>query len=1738
MLPVASALAQPEFAEEQPQFAGPDFAEEQPHTPRPVFVQNQPQTPPTVFAGNQPQRTHVSTSNQSQAIVGDIISNTALAEWDSGSQRLSRPSNTVDIPVEALPPTPPKITLYHFANPPGATQENLPPTVCVGSGGNQPVELRGAFAGTNTSPASLMPATAIRAGEPLVISVEFASKNTNPGAIDSFEVTITTAIGDEERIILTETAVNSGRFVGMINTSAVPPNPVQRDCVLSVRPGDTLSVDLDDSVNGNDIGIGTVDILIDPFGLAFDSGDGVPVNGTRITIVDAVTGQPAEVFGDDGVSAFPSTVVAGTTVTDTSGQTYDFTAGFYRFPFLRAGDYRLLVQPPAPYTHPSVATPTEIAQLTRPDGGQFVIADGSYGGIITLLDPAPVRIDIPLDRPGGTLQLSKVTSTEQAMPGDVVQYRVQVSNPDRLRNSGPITISDTLPSAMRLRSNSVRYQGVSVTPAVQPNGQVFSVSLPPLAGGESGLLTYLAEVRQDARPGNAINLASARDNRGAVSETADAAVRITRDGISERFTLIGRITEGGCLVDPRKAPGIAGVRVMLQDGTYTVTDKDGRYHFEGLIPGIHVVQVDPTSFPLDQKPVDCARNTRSAGSAISRFVEGRGGSLKRADFRAVKTAPRDPLYKDAKPLPTAASDAEAAGADKDWFAGEEPGIGFVFPETDHNPRVKAIRVAVKHGKTHKVKLSLNGKPVGVLNYDGKKKNADRSIYVSVWRGVEIEEGDNKLVAHVIDNFGKEVKTLEHNVHFSSAPMQAQLLKAQSVLVADGVTRPRIAVRLTDRSGKPIQHGSVGDFQVSAPYMPAVEVDAQQANQLSGLERAAPVWRVIGDDGIAYIELEPTTASGSLSIGFNFADGEVKRAQRVETWLDPGNRPWTVVGFAAGTIGFNKLEEGLEDLDTGEDNLNVDGRVALYAKGRVTGKWLLTLAYDTDKKEDETRFGGVIDPRRYYTIYADRAEQRYDAASVRRLYLKLERPQFYALFGDYNTSIDQPQLSRYNRAYNGIKAEYKNDQVHLQAFGSDTPYRFRREEIQGTGLTGPYALASRDILANSETITLETRDRLRSDRIVERKQLIRHIDYDIDYLAGTLRFREPVLSRNSGLNPQFIIAEYEVFGVGERVNNAGGRAKWQTKDEKLQIGATAIHDETDQSKTDLVGADITFRPGTGTEIRAEFARSDSEAKPGTGGASTKGAVAWLVEAEHHDENFDVLAYVKHTDGGFGVGQINQGEIGTRKYGIDGRVRINDNLTVSALGYQEDYLQSGARRRAASAEIEYRTGDTTLRAGLTHANDKLDDGSTNKSTLAKIGGSQKLFNDKLELTAQTEFAIGGEDESIDFPERHTVGARYAIHKDIQLVGSYEIAKGENIDARTARIGFDIAPWAGGRITASANQQDVTEYGPRTFAAYGLAQSFKVSDKWSLDFTLDGNKTLGGVDRDDILNPLQPAASGGFLGSDNTLTEDFTAITAGATYRGDKWSWTGRAEYRDGDTTNRYGFNSAILRNIGEGRAVGGLVSWFKADQTGGASTTTAQAELSWAHRPSDSQWSFLNKAEYRYDSIKNAIAGLPGPIGGASLNISGDAKSRRIINSFSINYTPIDERDYDDGRPNEFIERGEYSAFIGIRHVSDRFGADDVEGWSAVLGGDFRFDLSDVADIGAAGTVRIGQGGRNIAYSGGPVLTVTPFDNANISLGYNIVGFNDRDFEESRYTRSGAYVTFKLKFDQESLAGFKF
>lgn len=93
---------------------------------------------------------------------------------------------------------------------------------------------------------------------------------------------------------------------------------------------------------------------------------------------------------------------------------------------------------------------------------------------------------------------------------------------------------------------------------------------------------------------------------------------------------------------------------------------------------------------------------------------------------------------------------------------------------------------------------------------------------------------------------------------------------------------------------------------------------------------------------------------------------------------------------------------------------------------------------------------------------------------------------------------------------------------------------------------------------------------------------------------------------------------------------------------------------------------------------------------------------------------------------------------------------------------------------------------------------------------------------------------------------------------------------------------------------------------------------------------------------------------------------------------------------------------------------------------------------------------------------------------------------------------------------------------------------MRGLSNVVGADLRFNLSDRLDLGLAGTVRHGAGADAVRWAAGPSLGISPFTNGCLSLGYNIAGFADRDFEGARYTRAGPYATLRIKLDQLSLS----
>ncbi|MEM8726779.1 MAG: hypothetical protein AAGE86_14785, partial [Pseudomonadota bacterium] len=602
--------------------------------------------------------------------------------------------------------------------------------------------------------------------------------------------------------------------------------------------------------------------------------------------------------------------------------------------------------------------------------------------------------------------------------------------------------------------------------------------------------------------------------------------------------------------------------------------------------------------------------------------------------------------------PKAAKGLEAA-LGTDWLAMGPGETTFLAPSVDANPRAPAVKVAIRHIKGQKIALRVNGEPVDPLTFDGTAEATDGNYAVSLWRGVPLLTETTVLEADILNSFGGVNGTISREVHFTTTPVKVELVPELSNLVADGRTRPVVAIRVLDRNNRPLREGIAGEFRLNAPYESAEQLDRQQLNQLTGLNPSAARWVVEGEEGIALIELAPTMVSGSLQLDFTFDDGEVQRQQELEAWIEPGDIEWTIVGLAEGTIGARSVADNMERAGRFDSDLGDDARVAFYAKGRVLGKYLLTLAYDSAKQREDQRVLGAIDPQAYYTVFADGSSRRFDAASREKLYVRIETATFYALYGDFVTSFNQTQLARYNRTATGVKGEARIGQFKAQGFVAEISSRLRREEIQGQGISGPYSLASRSILANSEQVALQVRDRFRSELIVSEQVLTRFIDYNIDLLSGTITFAQPVLSRDENLNPQFIVIEYETDGLGEAQLNAGARVDWTSGDGAIRIGATAITDKGDQERTDIAAVDLRARIGETTEVRAEYGVSRSEGETATG---------WLVEAQHQTGTLDILAYARQLDGDYGIGQQGVAEVGRRKFGVDGRVLLSETLSV--------------------------------------------------------------------------------------------------------------------------------------------------------------------------------------------------------------------------------------------------------------------------------------------------------------------------------------------------------------------------------------------------------------------------------------------------------------------------------------------
>ncbi len=1045
------------------------------------------------------------------------------------------------------------------------------------------------------------------------------------------------------------------------------------------------------------------------------------------------------------------------------------------------------------------------------------------------------------------------------------------------------------------------------------------------------------------------------------------------------------------------------------------------------------------------------------------------------------------------------TEAERSARDEDEVAAAQneapieslaPGIEMLLPGEDDAPAVPATKLSIKHAPGQTVEVWVNGEPVNAANFDGIEFNKARTVAVSRWAGVELSDGENELRAVVQDADGTRAETLRRTIVFAGTPIRGEILLEESTLVADGKTRPVIAVRLFDRAGDRARRGMVGAFRVEAPYRSWWDVENDRRNPLVQTTTREPGYRV-GQDGIARIELEPTTRTGEVTLTLKF---ENHREQELKAWLEPSAREWILVGFAEGTAGYNTLSENLvAAAEAGvEEDYYDEGRVAFFAKGRVKGEYLLTLAYDSDREYQNTQdeFGTVIDPNQYYPLYADTAERRFEAPSQRKLYVKLERNQFYALFGDFETGLTVTDLARYQRRFNGFLSEYRGENLGYSAFAAESSQAFNRDELRGDGTSGLYYLSNAPIVVNSEEIRLEVRDRFDSGIVLETRTLTRFLDYSLDPLDGSLYFRQPVPSRDLEFNPIYIVAEYESLTSGDEDVVAGGRASLATSDDDLEVGVTHVNDDTSNAGGELSGVDLRWQIDHQTLLTAEVAETSS-----TSGSVMQEGSAASVELEHNGQNFDLRAFMREVDDGFGLGYQSDADKGVRRLGVDARAEFGEYWAFDGEAGWQQRLATQDIRNLARAQVRYDRNSFGASLGLTHAEDEFEDGDARQSELVDVGLSKRLFDDRLTLRVNNSTALNDEAESLDFPTRLVLGADYRLNPNVDLIAEYEEAEGRDIRATMSRLGVRATPWARAQIDTSLGNE-VTEYGPRLFANIGLIQGFQLTERWLVDIGFDQTDTLTNDDARPF-DPDRELASGSFR-------DDFLAIHTGATYTADLWTANSRIEYRNSDTEKRTALLAGWYREPMRGHGLSAGLTMYQARPEAGGELAHANLRFGWAWRPAYSRWTFLDRLDLGFDNFENDL---------------DHEQSFRIVNNFNTN--------------RRIGAATQLALQYASKYVQSRFDDESIEGYTDLAGADFRRGFGERWDAGVNMSLYHAWESDVFDYGFGMDVGYNLATNIWLSLGYNVIGFHDDDFAAARYTAQGPFLRFSVKADQHTL-----
>ncbi|MGM8884380.1 hypothetical protein ACS8FD_00385 [Psychrobacter sp. 1U2] len=1029
-------------------------------------------------------------------------------------------------------------------------------------------------------------------------------------------------------------------------------------------------------------------------------------------------------------------------------------------------------------------------------------------------------------------------------------------------------------------------------------------------------------------------------------------------------------------------------------------------------------------------------------------------------------------------------------------------------------------------------LYANGKAVSEQQIGKTAEQEKQKVTAFDYYAVDLKRGNNTLRGVATDVNGKVISQQTIKVTTPDS-LQAIDYRTQDRLVpADGMSEYQVVISLKDRDGRP--------YVASTPI--TIDTNIGRINlKDSSKDKAGTQITVNGGELLIPVTAPSVPGKGELVID----TGSSK--QIIPLQFTAKLRPLIAVGIVEGAISLKDFdggnitdaqgafEEELHEI-SGNDDYAASGRAAMFLKGKVRGDYLLTLAYDSDKKGE--RLFRDIEPGEYYPVYGDSSAKGFDAQSTSKLYVRVDKGRSFAMYGDLKTQIDNDEgikLGQYNRTLTGLKAQYEDNNTRVTAFVAETSTSQRVNETRGLGISGPYPLAEDfdAVLENSETIEVITRDANNPGLIISRETLTRFADYEIDPISRSLFLKAPIASQDLAGNPIYLRVTVEVDEGGEDYI-VGGIAVKQQLTKKIAIGGSYINSDDPLNEEQLASVNTVVKMNDKLKLVAEYAMNKAE-NPNFQPSNQINASALdtndtdgdalRIELDYDDKkNTRAKAYYNDTDEGFVTGASPQ-TAGRQESGFEFAHLINDKKTALKLeGVLTKDLTTEASRQGVLASIEqrlstnvvgeigvryYKQDATAASRNIQDATDVVDvtddtlfnDDIINQSALSGVNDADKDIEGttaRARITARlpklnNSLVFAEYEQDIDNSERNatsvggetplgSLGRLYARHDLINsLSGSYGLDDTE--ERQRTVFGFDANYMKDGKVYSEYRMRDAIS-AREAEAAIGLKNKWYVQQGLTINTLFERVESLEGE--------TENTATAAGVGVEYLAKEDYKV--------------SGRLEKRWGETSDTLLSSAGIAYRYTDEVTLLAKNIYSQVDYDDGDRTIN-RFQLGAAFRDYDSnQLDMLAKLEYRLDD-----------------NNTGDDTYQKdtIIWSWSGNYHPT--------RPLTLSGRyaGKYTEFS-----ADGISSDNT---AHALYGRGLYDLTERWDIGLQAGTYWNKQANDMSYMLGAEVGYSPMTNLWLSLGYNFMGFEDDDIAYDDTTQEGAYFRLRFKFDEYLFKG---